>query len=166
MEPLGWSYWLVVKQGSLFFHMRGRRGRESIWEVVIFREGLKKLMLRTAVFNYLPPKFQGKSDIFTIFCKKCPGRYWKVMEEWRSLWWNAVADFGYVCPLLSNGGKLASRIFCISTMQQVLMEVKLSSSLIWAWPSSAPACSTYFFYPSILSNFFLETNIFFYFQGA
>ena len=49
------------------------------------REGFKKLMLRTAVFNYLPPKFQGKSRFLTIFCKNCPGRYLKVMEEWRSL---------------------------------------------------------------------------------
>ena len=49
------------------------------------REGLKKLMLRTAVFNYLPPKSQGKSRFLTIFYKNCPGRYSKVMEEWRSL---------------------------------------------------------------------------------
>ena len=72
-------------QGSPFFHMRGRWGRESIGEVVTSREGFKKLMLRTAVFNYLPPKFQGKSRFLTIFCKNCPGRYSKVMEEWRSL---------------------------------------------------------------------------------
>ena len=54
-------------------------------QVVTSREGFKKLMLRTAVFNYLPPKFQGKSRFLTIFCKNCPGRYSKVMEEWRSL---------------------------------------------------------------------------------
>ena len=78
-------------------------------------------------------------------------------------WWNAVADFGYVCPLLSSGGKLASRIFCISTMQQVLMEVKLSSSLIWAWPSSAPACSTFFFTLLFQATFFLK-QIFFLFS--
>ena len=28
-------------------------------------------------------------------------------------------------------------------MQQILIEVKPSSSLSWAWPSSAPACSFY-----------------------
>ena len=32
-----------------------------------------------------PPNFWSKCHILMIFCKKCPGRYLKVMKEWRSL---------------------------------------------------------------------------------
>ena len=76
---------VTVVQGSLFFHLRGRWGRESNRKVWHVGKVFKNWCLEIQFSIIYPPNFWKKCWILINFCKKCPGRYLKVMKEWRSL---------------------------------------------------------------------------------
>ena len=72
-------------QGSLFFLLRGRGGWEIITKWWHLGKVYKNWCLEMQLSIIYPPNFRKKCLIFMNFCKNCPGRYLKVMKEWRSL---------------------------------------------------------------------------------
>ena len=87
-------------QGSLFFHLRGRGGREIITKWWHLGKVFKNWCLEMQLSIIYPPNFRKKCLIFMNFCKNCPGRYLKVMKEWRSL---IVPVLAYVQSLPTTG---------------------------------------------------------------